>query len=117
MLLVEVQLSNKGAAPVAIEHYSAEGATMSTDNSKTIFKVFTIPGRPPAATTDLTQTLQPGESTTINMTFPLPASARIVSLSVPKIGPLEGIKLEPTDWEPGAARPARNRDRRPAPPR
>jgi hypothetical protein len=95
LLLVEVQLANTGSAPVTIENFSAESAQMHNDVSKEIYGVFTPPGGQPAATTGLTQTLQPGETTTINATFPVPRQANLVTVGIPHVGLFEAIPLRP----------------------
>ena len=68
-------------------------ATMTDDASKKGYHVFQLPGGPPNATTDLTQTLQPGESTAVSATFPLPSTARLVTVTFPRIGLFEAVKL------------------------
>jgi hypothetical protein len=92
LLLVEVRLVNTGTAPVTIERYSATDATMTDDVSKKAYHVFQIPGGQPAATTDLTQTLQPGESTAVNASFPVPVTAQLVTVTFPRIGLFEAVK-------------------------
>jgi hypothetical protein len=93
MLLVEVTLVNTGAAPATIEHYSATEATMTDDASKMPYEVFALPGGQPVATTDLTQTLQPGESTAVNATFPLPSTAKLVTVTFPRMGLFQAVRL------------------------
>ncbi len=100
LLFVEVELVNTGSAPVAIEHYSAASATMTDDASKQLYEPFAQPGHPPSATVDLTQTLAPGELTTVNASFPLPSRAALVTLVFPKIGRFDAIPLEPKTGPP-----------------
>jgi hypothetical protein len=107
LLTVEIELANTGNAPVTIDHYSAADATMTDDASKQIIKVFAPPGGQPAATADLTQTLQPGESTTVNAAFPLASTAQLVTISVPQIGRFEAIPLKPTGTSGEPSDPAK----------
>jgi hypothetical protein len=95
LLVVEIQLANTGAAPVSIERYSVADATMTDDKTKRVYEVYTPPGGQPAATADLTQTLAPGETTTVNAAFPLPSVSELVTLTVPKMGLFEAIPLKP----------------------
>lgn len=102
LLFAEVELVNTGSAPVTIENYSAASAQMTDDASKEIRNVFAPPGRAPAATVELTQTLAPGESTTINASFPISASARVVTLVFPNVGRFEAIPIRQQDWNKNA---------------
>ncbi len=102
LLLVEVQLANTGSAPASIENYSAAAAEMHDDVSTDLYGVFTPPGGQPAATAGLTQTLQPGETTTINMTFPLSSKAQLVSIMIPSVGLFEAVPLQPKGNTSGA---------------
>jgi hypothetical protein len=104
ILFLEVQLANTGSTPVTIENFSAATATMTDDASKRIYEVFAAPGGgKPAATTDLTQTLAPGESTTFNAAFPVPTNARAVTVAIPRVGRFEDVRLDPADRERKAA--------------
>ncbi len=101
LLFVEVELVNTSQAPVTIENYSAETAQMTDDASKQLYEPFAQPGHPPTATSGLTQTLAPGEMTTVNASFPLPSSTELVTIVFPKIGRFDAIPLRPKT-APGA---------------
>jgi hypothetical protein len=103
-LIVEIQLANTSGAAVTIDKYSAASANITDDASKQIYEAYAPPGGVAAATTDLTQTLAPGETTTVNASFPLPATARLVTIVFPQIGRFEGVPLDPSDWNKNASK-------------
>lgn len=105
LLFVEIELVNTGQAPVTIENYSAETAQMTDDASKQLYEPFAQPGHSPAATSGLTQTLAPGEMTTVNASFPMPSKTELVTVVFPKIGRFDAIPLRPKT-EPGADKKA-----------
>lgn len=111
LLVVEIQLTNTGGAPASIEHYSAADATAVTDVSKEVYGVFTPGGGQPAATTDLTQTLAPGESTTINAAFPVPSTAELATLTFPNLGLFSAIPLRQHPTSDASAADASQRAR------
>lgn len=92
-LLVEIELVNVSAAPVTIENYSATEATLVDDALKQPVGVYDT-GTGAIATTGLTRTLQPGESTTVSASFPLGAKSKLATLTFPKLGIFTAIEID-----------------------
>lgn len=92
-LLVEIELVNAGAGPATIENYSAAEATFIDDALKQPVGPFDS-GSGPVATTGLTRTLQPGESTTVSASFPVGPKSKLATLTFPKLGIFTAIEID-----------------------
>jgi hypothetical protein len=115
MINIEVDLYNGGQTTLHIDDYSTAEATLTDEPSRMIVGTFQRPGVR-TGTLGLTQDLGPGESTTVTAVFPAGAGTQVVTLSLPKIRPMTGIRVAASkaDGAPGAesghrpAPPARN---------
>lgn len=92
-LHVEIELVNAGAAPATIEDYSAAEATLIDDALKQPVAPYDS-GAGLVATTGLTRTLQPGESATVSASFPLGPTAKLATLTFPKLGIFTAIEID-----------------------
>lgn len=95
----EVDLANVGSAPVTIDKYSAAGATVTWEGASAPQGPKASGGSVPL-TTDLTATLQPGETASVTATFHVPPTVKVLSVKFPSIAPFENLRLNT-----GASRP------------